>query len=72
MAYNGWRNRATWNVALWLGNDEGLYMFSRRYTDYSTMAQDLLALGLEKTPDGISYTDGSLDTDALDEMLTEG
>jgi len=23
--YNGWRNWATWNVALWLGNDEGIY-----------------------------------------------
>jgi hypothetical protein len=25
MAYNGWTNWATWNVELWLGNDEGLY-----------------------------------------------
>jgi hypothetical protein len=23
--YQGWTNRATWGVALWLDNDEGLY-----------------------------------------------
>ena len=26
MAYNGWKNRATWNVALHYGNNEGLYL----------------------------------------------
>ena len=23
--YNGWKNRQTWNVALWFGNDQALY-----------------------------------------------
>lgn len=23
--YNGWKNYETWNVALWLGNDQGTY-----------------------------------------------
>ena len=25
MAYNGWKNYETWNVYLWVGNDEPLY-----------------------------------------------
>jgi hypothetical protein len=27
--YNGWRNWATWNVMLWINNDEPLYRASR-------------------------------------------
>lgn len=25
MSYNGWKNYETWNVSLWLDNDEGTY-----------------------------------------------
>lgn len=27
--YNGWTNYETWNVALWLGNDEPIYSTMR-------------------------------------------
>ena len=28
--YQGWKNWVTWNVALWLGNEEPLYRAARR------------------------------------------
>ena len=39
--YNGWKNWATWNVALWLGNDEHLYFLSRRFAYYKDLVEHL-------------------------------
>jgi hypothetical protein len=30
--YSGWKNYETWNVALWIGNDEGLYRMAKDYS----------------------------------------
>jgi len=69
--YNGWKNWATWNVALWLGNDEALYKMARRFVNYKDLAQELVDCGAPATPDGASYTDPDLDTYALDEWLMD-
>jgi hypothetical protein len=36
--YQGWANWETWNVALWFGNDEGLYHAVRDYPHRFTAA----------------------------------
>lgn len=69
--YNGWKNWATWNVALWLGNDEGLYKIARRFVHYKDLVRELEDYGTTATPDGASYSDPDLDTYALDEWLMD-
>lgn len=77
--YNGWKNRETWNVALWIGNDEGLYMAAKEHansdTPYDDFRSELETMGIgnitHKTPDGVSWNDSGLDIDALDDMIKE-
>jgi hypothetical protein len=76
--YNGWKNYETWNVALWIQNDEFLYGLAKRCRSYSRFAesmrgdfaQEALKLGIE-TPDGVAWNDSGLDIEALDEMIGE-
>lgn len=69
--YNGWKNWATWNVALWLGNDEELYKTARRCATYAHLVDRFEVLGLFYTPDGASYNDPDLDIIALDQLLMD-
>lgn len=73
MAYNGWKNYETWNVNLWLNNDEGLYNCARLYGngDYRFFAMFYLTLLGDSTPDGVAWLDENLDFEALDESLAE-
>jgi hypothetical protein len=70
MAYNGWKNRETWNVALWIGNDEGLYNSARGYKNYLKWVQDM-GLRRERTPDGILWDGAGLSYAELNRMMRE-
>jgi len=80
--YNGWKNYETWNVELWIQNDEGLYSLARNPSDYAEfkgyMRETAEDLGPDncgpvayETPDGVAWNDSGLDIEALDEMISE-
>ena len=60
--YNGWENYETWNVALWLQNDEGFYSLAREAGNYEDFVDALEACSFNslKTPDGVSFKDAKV------------
>lgn len=72
MAYNGWANYATWNVALWLQNDEGLHEIMRGYKTYDNLIQALREeLDLTETPDQVAWNDSNIDHSEINAMMAE-
>lgn len=62
--YQGHKNRTHWNVALWLFNDEGLYILVKnevkRSDTLDIAAYNILFIlnesGTKNTPDGYRYS----------------
>ena len=55
--YNGWENYETWNVALWINNDQGLYDLAMEVGNYVDFIDLLNDQGIVSTPDGVKYND---------------
>jgi len=83
--YNGWTNYETWNVALWIGNDEGLYEIALELANepkpYEAFIAYMRELGEDcgdykitisvETPDKVAWADSGINRDELDEMIRE-
>lgn len=74
--YNGWANRETWNVCLWIGNDEGLNEFAavcQDYNDFKARLRELdpnSAIAYE-TPDGTAWSDSAINQFEMQEFWQE-
>lgn len=82
MTYNGWKNRQTWNVSLWINNDEWLYRqassfmnlpFKSNYQKRCSYVSFIKYISAddERTPDNIKWLGSRLDYKALNEMMNE-
>ena len=57
--YQGWTNYETWNVVLWIQNDEELYNLVNEFeiACYEDLLDVLYECGSKETPDGVKWTD---------------
>jgi hypothetical protein len=78
--YEGWKNRQTWNVALWLNNTYDLYMAAVKFMEkrkhpkannhYKRFIEEQGLADL-RTGDNIKWLGSRLDYKALDDMMRE-
>ena len=66
--YNGWSDWTTWNCALWIGNDQGLYNMARNCVDYIDFINNVIDF-LPQTPDGAKWDEA--DVFEMNEMMAE-
>jgi hypothetical protein len=70
--YNGYANYETWNVALWIQNDEGLYHAAKSdVTSYQQLVRLLYDCGSTETPDGVKWDDAKIDGLEINELIAD-
>jgi len=69
--FNGWANWETWNVSLWIQNDESLYHAAKDCNHYQDLVAMLWEHGSKETPDGCRWDDPKIDGLAINELLAD-
>jgi len=77
--YNGWANKATWSVALWIGNDQFLYNTAKacveyceqNETPYDKFIRCMLNCENDTNGDGIAWDDNTVNRDEINDMMLE-
>ena len=66
--YSGCANYQTWNVKLWIANDEGLYNFAKGCDDYAEFVQGMREDGITETLDFVALNDSGISMDEMKEF----
>ena len=68
--YNGWHDWTTWNVALWINNDECFYNIAKDCRDYMDFLFEMQSMiGSFATPDGADW--GEANIEEMNEVISE-
>jgi hypothetical protein len=74
--YNGCANYQTWNVKLWIANDENLYSLAKQcssYDHFKILIREIFTTAPIRfeTADGVAWNDSGIDMDELKEFWEE-
>ena len=68
--YNGWTDWTTWNVALWINNDQCYYSIAKDCKDYMDFLYEMqYMIGSFATPDGADW--GEANIEEMNEVIME-
>ena len=68
--YNGWHDWTTWNVALWIRNDQTYYSIATDCKDYMDFLYEMQSMiGSFATPDGADW--GEANIEEMNEVIEE-
>ena len=69
--YNGWANYETWNVSLWINNNERLYDIAKDSKDYAEFIAFTKDIDITMTGDKVKYDNKLVNVDEINDMLKE-
>jgi hypothetical protein len=81
--FNGYANYETWNVSLYVLNDEGLYNTAQACVEFANpdespwakfvrcMMQGQIGKHLGSTPDGVAWNDPAIDTRQMEQLMAD-